>query len=383
MGPPIGALALVLTVVELIVRKTTWLASLESPLTRRLASLDGLRAFLALGVVVCHIGTFYDVYRGMPWGPHPNPYYRQAGAASVRLFFMITGFLFWSKAIRGAGRLEPLSLYRNRLYRIMPLYAALVATLIAFALIGSSFRLVEPLGRILREVGGLVVPGFQTEGKINGLEYTGFVRPVWTLKWEVVFYAMLPFIASGARSLTAFAFLAVGLVLATTVGHRFVPDLDLSITLNFLVGMLVAHLKAKWTPPFDPKGRLASAFVVAVLALAPLVIASVSPYLGNLLYAATFALIVYGNDLFGLLSLRSSRVIGEVSYSVYLLHMVVLVLFYGALDRTTMISRMSFEAFWLVSTLPIAVIILLSFLTFRYVERWGIDRAHRKAAPAS
>ena len=376
--PPLIILALLLGAIELILRKTEWLASFESPLVGRLASVDGLRAILAYGVVVCHVGTFYYMTQGAAWGPHPNPYFRQAGAASVRLFFMITGYLYWSKAIGGGGRLAPWRLYRNRLLRIMPLYALLIATLVVIALFASSFRLLEPPQRIAQELFGLIVPGFQTEGLINRFDYTEYMRQTWTLKWEIVFYALLPLIAAGARSLLTFAGLAFGLVLTTVIGHRFFAWFpDLSITVNFLVGMFAAHLKTA-RPQWKAAGTArVSATVLTIALIAPLVTDRVSIYLGNLLYAGLFLAVLYGNDLFGLLSLRSSKLLGEISYSVYLLHMLVLVPFMILLYRSMQPARLSHEEFWLLAAPAVATIVLLSFVTFRCVERLGIAKSHR------
>jgi peptidoglycan/LPS O-acetylase OafA/YrhL len=381
--PPLVLLALILGALELILKKTDWLSGFEAPQRNRLASLDGLRAFLAYGVVFCHIGTFFYFFRGVPWGPHPNPYLHQAGAASVRLFFMITGYLFWGKAISGNGRVDALRLYKNRFWRIMPLYGVLILTVLIIALIETSFRLSETPLKVLREVFELVIPGLQTEGAVNGYEYTEYMRQTWTLKWELVFYILVPLIAIGARNALTFVATALALLFLTVAGRRVFPSLELSITMNFLVGMLAAHLKNGRPDWAFARTHAASVIVIAIALLAPFVIDRSSAYLGNLLYSSLFVFVLYGNDLFGLLTARSSRVLGEVSYSVYLLHMVVLVLFYRRLNSTAPIGELSYSMFWLYSVLPAFAIVILSLFTFQFVERPGIAWSHRsrRAAP--
>src|SRR5262245_31692713 len=65
----------------------------------RYETLDGLRGLLATGVFFCHSVVFYHYLGRDAWERPASPFYAALGEFAVALFFMITGFLFWSRAI--------------------------------------------------------------------------------------------------------------------------------------------------------------------------------------------------------------------------------------------------------------------------------------------
>lgn len=67
---------------------------------KRLRSLDGLRGFLALAVVFSHGAVYQRYLVDGVWQAPPSPFYAFLGPFGVSLFFMITGFLFWSQIVR-------------------------------------------------------------------------------------------------------------------------------------------------------------------------------------------------------------------------------------------------------------------------------------------
>src|SRR6266404_2564608 len=80
----------------------------------RFETLDGLRGYLALAVFFHHAVIQYHYYRTGSWGLTGSRLYEAFGPIAVMFFFMITGFLFWSKAIAKGGRVAPIPLYKNR-----------------------------------------------------------------------------------------------------------------------------------------------------------------------------------------------------------------------------------------------------------------------------
>src|SRR5688500_16089594 len=65
----------------------------------RYGTLDGLRGFLALSVFTFHLVLTRDFLVTGEWEPPRSRFYSFLGPLGVSLFFMITGFLFWSKLL--------------------------------------------------------------------------------------------------------------------------------------------------------------------------------------------------------------------------------------------------------------------------------------------
>jgi hypothetical protein len=83
---------------------------------------------------------------------------------------------------------------------------------------------------------------------------------------------------------------------------------------------------------------------------------------------AVFLVIVYGNNLFGVLTTTAAKYIGTVSYSIYLLHGIVLFITFNITNRLYPIKQMSPLSFWLLSGVAGLIVICLSGITFRFIE---------------
>ncbi|NNG63087.1 acyltransferase, partial [Pseudomonas fragi] len=70
---------------------------LSHPGQSRYASVDGLRGYLAFGVFVHHMAIIWVFLHTGVFDVPKSKFYAQIGLASVALFFMITGFLFWGR----------------------------------------------------------------------------------------------------------------------------------------------------------------------------------------------------------------------------------------------------------------------------------------------
>ena len=74
------------------------------PVQGRFSSIDGLRGYLAFFVFLHHSCIWYFYLRTGKWVLPPSNLYIHLGQIAVALFFMITGFLFFSKLIDGKTR---------------------------------------------------------------------------------------------------------------------------------------------------------------------------------------------------------------------------------------------------------------------------------------
>jgi peptidoglycan/LPS O-acetylase OafA/YrhL len=91
-------------------------------------TLDGVRGIAAASVFAGHTETSLNYVRTGLWGYGDYPLDLWATEGAVAVFFMITGFLFWDKALKRG--IDPRSHLLSRVRRIYPLY--ILSSLIIF-----------------------------------------------------------------------------------------------------------------------------------------------------------------------------------------------------------------------------------------------------------
>ncbi len=89
---------------------------------------------------------------------------------------------------------------------------------------------------------------------------------------------------------------------------------------------------------------------------------------------AAFLGILYGNDLFGLLSSRAALVLGHISYSVYLLHFIVFCTIRMALDTVLPLGMLSPVPYWLLVAGVGLLVVGISTLTYLFIEYPSLRR---------
>jgi len=334
----------------------------------RVESIDGLRGFLALAVILSHAWSYYDFHlRGLPWNWPHNPFFAQCGYLAVLMFFMITGFLFWSKARVARGLIRVVPLYRNRARRILPLYYLLCACLVLQALVRAHWPLVNGMD-VAREMGSLVVPGLHPIGRIADMERFPEFAQTWTLFYEVLFYLALPLVApfAGTRRRTDF-FLAAMLVLLAT--HRVLYHYYQFTLLSFWAGFVVSELLDRYPGQMARlRGALAGAVAAGALAVLPWVTHGLLTPLSFGVACVAFGIIAAGNDMAGVLTLRGTRLLGTVSYSIYLMHLLVLAIAFHAINMVFPVANIAPVAFCAVISALTFVVTAVSMVSYRFVE---------------
>ena len=103
--------------------------------SRRIPSLDGLRAVSIVLVIVSHLlGT-----RGFPWGPRALGTVGDFGYLGVKVFFVISGYLITRLLIaehERTGRISLREFYVRRVWRIFPAFYVFIAAMLAAWAIG-------------------------------------------------------------------------------------------------------------------------------------------------------------------------------------------------------------------------------------------------------
>lgn len=315
----------------------------------------------------------YGAKHGAPLTDH---FYMYIGPSGVSMFFMITGYLFWKRLLLKGESIDWLELYVNRAFRIYPLYLVLIVAYFCIAwsrvVPNSPLSITQLCGELAQWFSfglfGKPQPLFGLEGA------TAAVGPTWSLRYEWLFYISLPLLAVFARNKQAAAITASALFLLQTL-NGFIAEPYRSFLAQFLCGMLTASILRAF-PAMRGDGFLKSSF--AVVSLVGAIVLTDTPYSpsGTLFLGASFFLIASGASLFGLLKSRGVKRLGNISYSVYLLHSAVLTILMTRIGILTF-ALSSDGHFWLTAGLMFSCTVLISVVTFAVIERGGIAIGRR------
>jgi peptidoglycan/LPS O-acetylase OafA/YrhL len=253
-------------------------------------TIDGLRGFLAFGVFLHHAYIWFYFLKTGSWVKPESRLFTHFGQSAVALFFMITGFLYFSKVLNSKERaVDWLRLYISRRLRILPLYLFVM--------------LVGALLMALMRHGVWLLPLAFPWDQRDFLELLT-AGVTWTLAYEWKFYLALPIIALWSQRVPwLWVIFSIILLLITKAAKAF----DI-YALAFLGGMLAARLTryAKWVQ--FAKSDWGSFVVLTGLILVVSCFDTAYALLPLIILAASFALIANGAHLWGLLTAELPRV---------------------------------------------------------------------------
>lgn len=347
----------------------------------RLRNLDGLRGILALAVVFHHGAVYHRYLIDSVWDPWPSQFYGILGPVGVSLFFMITGFLFWSRLIRHQGKSNWSRLYIDRVFRIGPLYLAAVAAMLVSVAIEGGSTLHTSIGGFVRDLAPWLALGLLDGPDIAGFKDTYLVLAgvIWTLKSEWFFYISLPVSALLARS-RRLHLPAVALMLSASLlrlAMHPAPSGKLRLIALFLTGMICASLQAEgWVKSLPDKWSSA-----ALILLLGLVVTTQVGFTASciLLLGMCFFLIVSGTTVFGLLVTRAAVRLGDISYGIYMLQGLALAALLRPEPLRTIATTLPI-GHWTLVLLSIILLIAVATMSHAVIERPGIALGRRFAA---
>ncbi len=335
----------------------------------RFATIDGLRGYLAFFVFVHHGAVWFYYLHGQPWEDPPSHIFTNFGQIAVAFFFMITGFLFYSKILHARDkRLDWTRLYVSRVLRLVPLYFLSMALMFVICGILSDWTLHQPLSAVAAEIGRWLSFSVLGDPGINGVKNTSTIVAdvVWTLPYEWFFYLMLPLLALTAGVRAPLRFLIPSVLIACIL---FVHKSSIFHWLSFCGGIAAAiavrHQLLDWITEKLWLSAVGLALIFGVLVGFP----TTHAYLPILLLSIAFIVIAGGNSLFGILSSAVSRTLGEMTYSIYLLHGIILFTFIRFVIGTRAMSQLNPLTYWLCLSLISPLIILVCKLTFEFIEK--------------
>lgn len=335
----------------------------------RFTTIDGLRGYLAFFVFLHHSSITYFYLRIGEWLHPPSNLYTHLGRSSVTMFFMITGFLFFTKILDGRTKsIDWLKLFVSRAMRLTPMYVFAMLLLFLVVAIVSHGELREPTGTVMNELVKWLAFTIMDNPDINGLPdtFTIVAGVTWSLPYEWFFYLSLPALALAVGAEVPKRYLVLSLAAAIYLIH-WGPEFYHSV--SFLGGIAAAvACRNAWARVMA--GRT-GASVIAVVCIATAIVAFPTPYapVPMALLSLAFILIACGATLFGTLQNQVSRSLGEVAYSIYLLHGIALYVTFHFVINVNTATHLSTLQYWLVISGITPILISSSFLTFRWIER--------------
>lgn len=321
--------------------------------------LDGLRGVAAVAVVVTHFWRITPSPQGVSFTFDDRLNY---GSLGVQVFFCITGFLFFGQMMSRGGSFSWDNFYRSRIRRVVPAYISfLVLGVIALLLYGD-------IGKVkldqVPNVIDMAFMGFAGNGAkkvFAGVTLDYIFVVIWTLRYEVLFYFVFPFIVyfiGRVGVLTGFSLLSaiVAYEIARTGGTLYG---------YFVVGGIAYVLFRDVNLPriFRVLGSL--------LALAIAVYSVKSDYaeygfIRFLLSSSLFLLVVSCRPV--ILSSAPLKYLGDISYSIYLVHAPLLIINRVVFGEIFSAGSYGAAGFFVIALSGVLSIFIVSAMQYRYVE---------------
>lgn len=349
----------------------------ESPSGDRAGFLDGVRGLAAMVVVCSHAwrSTWFDFE--IPKVGVKYWFDQNLGAIGVQVFFCITAFLFVGRILKTDGNMDFYKFFESRFKRIVPLYLVWACiTLFVIVFFGDWSK----LGFYsVPEAAKIFWFGFYGNNiAIAGFKYPVMTSVIWTLALEIKFYLFIPVLAVIYRRKNIFFSSVV--VLFFMFFALFWTQEENPIIFFFIggVGAFLYRL-----PVLRSKSIALIFYSVMLCCVYCLVFLEYQRYglLNFVLMCGVFLPLVVLRPK--VLEVKPLVFIGEVSYSIYLVH---LTLFYVyAKFVSFFVSPYLDGAFWFFVMLSLygCFVVFVSFLTFKYVEYPYIRKSTSKEVVGS
>ncbi len=306
---------------------------MSAAVPRHLDALTGIRGIAAWGVVFFHIRQSLTALL-----PPEVIWLFAKGYLAVDLFFILSGFVIWHNYAGriASGRWDETRLFLwRRFARVWPLHFAILAAFTGLALLltvtgrnASGYPWAElPLHLLL----------VQNWGLTPNLSWN---HPAWSISTEFAAYLLFPALVFAARweripswaLIVVAAILALGLhLLFAASGHPRlgddIPGLGLARCLiGFALGGVMCQLWQRWAALRRAAALIGLACAVIVLAGLGLALPETA-WVPAALFAGLLALALDRGPIAQLLGGRALTYLGEISYSTYLAHFGLFIVF--------------------------------------------------------
>ncbi|MBP6456634.1 MAG: acyltransferase [Chitinophagaceae bacterium] len=360
-------------VVYFIAIATAYLLNLKYRIANdntRYETIDGIRGFLAIGVFIHHSSIWFQYLQIKSWEAPKSNLYNHLGQTSVSFFFMITAFLFITKLLNTNNqKIDWNTLFISRFFRLVPMYLVSILALVLIVLIISDWKLNISLVRFIKEMiawGTFTIFGGPT---INGSSFTSIINAgvVWSLPYEWLFYFSLPFISILIfKKITSKLYLIIS-ILFVLIFYK-VHGLSVHHLFSFAGGAISPFLIKYNSKKINFNSIIFSTIILLCLALILLFNTS-NNYLCKLLIIIVFNLIAMGNNFFGVLKSSTLKFLGEISYSTYLIHGIIIFIVMYFYYNLEVAKNLSPTQFCITIFIITPIIVFTSFLSYKNIEK--------------
>ena len=347
-----------------------------------LTSVQALRGLAALAVVLHHVSFIMGQpqYGGRQIWPEAFEF----GTLGVNLFFVLSGFIILKAHLADLGRPARLARYLyRRIVRIYPVYWIFLTLYVLAAAVHFGVGKFSWAPESLLQA--YVLLPLNADFHLPLHERILPLKVAWTLAYEVEFYALFVIALFSVRLALIFvSFWLVGILVQAALVHEPATGLFSSWNLYFLAGMGVLWLSER-TPPAAGPGILAAGLIL--LAVSPFIytaedIILIDTFPIAAYFVPPFALILLGVVLLerrGTGAPAVFQVLGDASYSIYLVHSAAIsavMIFAQRLQLTTRIGPYATYVLVLVTA------VTAGFAAYFLIEK-PMLRALRKFSPTT
>ncbi|WP_159476908.1 acyltransferase [Dyadobacter sp. 3J3] len=340
-------------------------------MNKRFTVLDSFRGLFAYIVAICHFKAA---------GPISNLLIIQKGSHFVDFFFVLSGFIIYHNYAHLSVGSAQIKFMKNRFYRLYPLHILMLVI----------FLLLEIGKFLLFSQGIFKSPVFEKNNITSFIVNLFFLQsfnitpiswnyPSWSISAEIVAYIVfcltIVYVNKVTRSYRIIAFVAISIIslylIKVTNGSY-----NLEITSNFsmfrcMFGFFIGCAAYEFYSVVNGSGMVKHSTILEILTLSLSLLATMYlpesyNFLLPLIYS--FTIICFAFELGKVASWLSNnffKQLGELSYSIYMTHAAIAILF----EIILKVFRID-SPYLLTFILPIYLLTIfkVSKLTYKYVE---------------
>lgn len=328
-------------------------------------NIDALRYFLAAFVAMHHFSLTINFIKSGLWlYPRGHDLDAFIGNFAVCIFFMISAYLFWGRCSNDDTNWFKVLI--GRLFRIGPMFlvSAILCWLLAYKF-GVRNETTFFSERSTYHWFDMGLTDIRPD--IFGFKDTRLLNAgvMWTLPYEWMFYFSLPALSLFVKKKNSIAVI-FAVIFITFYFLKDIDKLTVALLAMFAMGALTYELKSKINFEVHKiKMSMISSLLLIISGFLFIKQDSISLE-ASLVYACFFFSVCIGGNPFLALGTKGARRLGEISFSLYLLHGVVWYLFGRFMLKFDMTGHVFL--YYILASLAFVISCLLSAFTYHFFE---------------